>query len=68
MPEDDDATTEEEGIKLVSEAAEAMHDVHDMDCDTIGLLECIGMLNEDQRWIFEQVANHLNHRWRHEHD
>ena len=68
VPEDDDAAAEEEGIKLVGEAEEAMHDVHDMDCDTIGLSERIGMLNKDQRRIFEQVADHLNHQWRHEHD
>ena len=68
VPEDDDAAAEEEGIKLVGEAEEAMHDVHDMDCDTIGLSGSIVMLNEDQRWIFEQVTDHLNHQWRHEHD
>ena len=68
VPEDDDAAAEEEGIKLVGEAEEAMHDINEMDCDTIGLSERIGMLNEDQRQIFEQVADHLNHQWRHEHD
>ena len=68
VPEDDNAAAEKEGIKLVGEAEEAMHNVHDMDCDTIGLSEHIVMLNEDQRWIFEQVADHLNYQWRHEHD
>ena len=38
-----------------------MHDVHDMDYDTIGLSERIDMLNEDQRRIFDQVADHLKH-------
>ena len=33
-----------------------MHDVHDMDYDTIDLSERIGILNEDQRRIFEQVV------------
>ena len=33
-----------------------MHDVHDMDYDTIDLSERIGMLNEDQSRIFEQVV------------
>ena len=28
-----------------------MHDVHDMECDTVGLSECIDMLNEDHRRI-----------------
>ena len=36
-----------------------MHDVHDMNYDTTGLLEHIGMLNEDQRRVFEQVCGHL---------
>ena len=43
-----------------------MYDVHDMDYDTIGLSECIAMLNEDQRRIFEQVSDHLDHQRRHE--
>ena len=49
-----DAAVEEEGIKLVGEAEAAMHDVHDMDHDTIRFSERIRMLNEDQRRIFEQ--------------
>ena len=53
------AIAEEEGIKLAGEAEAAMLDVHDMDYDTIGLLEHIGMLNEDQRSVFEQVCGHL---------
>ena len=52
MPASEDAAVEEEGIKLVGEAEAAMHDVHDMDYDTIGLPERIGMLNEDQRRSF----------------
>ena len=56
VPADKDPAVEEEGIKLVGEAEAAMHDVHDMDYNTIGLSECIDMLNEDQRRIFEQVA------------
>ena len=43
-----------------------MHDVHDIDYDTIDLSVRIGMLNEDQRRIFEQVVNHLHHQRRHE--
>ena len=53
-------------IKLVGEAETAMHDVCDMNYHTIGLLECIDMLNEDQRRIFELVADHLKHQSRYE--
>ena len=63
---DEDEAVEEEGIKLIGEAEAAMHDVHDMDYDTIGLSERISMLNEDQRRIFEQVSDNLEHRRRHE--
>ena len=66
VPADKDEAVEEEGVKLVGEAEAAMHDVHDMDYDTIGLSERIAMLNEDQRRIFEQVSDHLNHQHRHE--
>ena len=66
VPADKDEIVEEEGVKLVSEAEAAMHDVHDMDYDTIGLSERIAMLNEDQRRIFEQVSAHLNHQRKHE--
>ena len=66
LPADKDAAVEEEGIKLVGEAEAAMHDVHDMNYDTIGLSEHIDMLNEDQRRIFELVADHLKHQSRHE--
>ena len=58
LPADKDTAVEEQGIKLVGEAEVAMHDVHDMDYDTIGLSERIDMLNEDQRRIFDQVADH----------
>ena len=68
VPASEDAAVEEEGIKLVGEAEAAMHDVHDMDYDTIGLPERIGMLNEHQRRIFEQVSSHLNHQRKHECD
>ena len=68
LPADKDAAVEEEGIKLVGEAEAAMHDVHDMNYDTIGLSERIDMLNEDQRRIFELVADHLKHQSRHEHN
>ena len=47
MPADEDVAVEEEGFKLIGEAATAMHDVHDMEYDTVGLSECIRMLNED---------------------
>ena len=68
VPADEDAAVEDKGIKIIGEAEAAMHDVHDMDYNTIGLLEQIGMLNEDQRRIFEQVADHLHHQSRHETD
>ena len=66
MPADKDEVVEEEGVKLIGKVEAAMHDLHDMDYDTIGLSECIAMLNEDQRRIFEQVSSHLNHQRRHE--
>ena len=68
LPADKDTAVEEEGIKLVGEAEAAMHDVHDMDYDTIGLSERIDMLNEDQRRIFDQVDDHLKHQSRHDCD
>ena len=67
-PADEDAAVEDEGIKIIGEAETAMHDAHDMDYDTIDLSERIGMLNEDQRRIFEQVIDHLHHQHRHETD
>ena len=39
VPEDENEAVEEEGVKLAGEAEAAMNDVHDMDYDTIGLLE-----------------------------
>ena len=68
VPADEDAAVEDEGIKVIGEAEAAMHDVHDMDYDTIDLSEQIGMLNENQRRIFEQVVDHLHHQRRHETD
>ena len=68
VPADEDAAVEDEGIKIIGEAEAAMHDVHDMDYETIDLSEQIGMLNEDQRRIFEQVVDHLHHQRRHETD
>ena len=53
---------------MVGEAEAAIHDVHNMDYDTIGLSERIDMLNEDHRRIFEQVSDHLNHQRGHESD
>ena len=68
VPADEDAAVKDEGIKIIGEAEAAMHDVHNMDYDTIDLSERIGMLNEDQRRIFEQVVDHLHHQRRHETD
>ena len=62
----DKKDAEDEGVKLVGEAEAAMHNVHDMDSDNIYLSEHIGMLNVDQRRIFDQVSDHLNHKHRHE--
>ena len=66
VPADEDAAVEDEGIKIIGEADAAMHDIHDMDYDTTDLSERIGMLNKDQRRIFEQVVDHLHHQRRHE--
>jgi len=68
VPPDEEVAVEEEGIKLVGEAEVVMHDVHDMEFDNISLSECISMLNEDQKRIFNQVADHLNHQHQHESD
>ena len=68
MPADKDKVVKEEGVRLVGEAEAAMYNIHDMGYDTIGLSEQIGMLNEDQRRIVEQVADHLHHQHRHETD
>ena len=65
VPADEDAAVEDEGIKIIGEAEAAMHDVYNMDYDTIDLSD---MLNEDQRRIFEQVVDHLHHQCRHETD
>ena len=66
MHADKDAAVEDEGIKIIGMAKAAMHDVHNM--DYIDLSERIGMLNADQRRIFEQVIDHLHHQRRHETD
>ena len=63
VPDDENEAIKEEGVKLAGEADAAMNDVHDMDYDTIGLLERIAMLK-----IFDQVCDHLNHQHRHETD
>jgi len=68
IPPDVEAAVEEEGIKLVGEAEMAMYDVYDMGCDNISLSECISMLNEDQKRVFNQVADHLNCQCQHECD
>ena len=39
MPADEDAAVEDEGIKIIGEAEAAIHDVHDIDYDTIDLSE-----------------------------
>jgi len=67
VPEEDD--NEEEGVKLVSEAEAAMHDVHDMEdnaCDHLDLEQRIGKLNEDQKRVFCKISEHLSHQ--HQHD
>ena len=43
-----------------------MHNIHNMNYDTIGLPERIGMLKEDQRRVFEQICGHLEHQRKHE--
>ena len=63
-----EAVTGEEGVNLIGEAEAAMHDVHDVECNTIDLKECIGMLNKDQQGIFKQVTDHLTHQYQHEHN
>ena len=68
VPADEDAAVEDEGIKIIGKAEAAMHDVHDMDYDTIDLSERIAMLNKDHRRIFDQVVHHLHHQCRHETD
>ena len=67
VPADDDAAIEE-GIEINGEAEAAMHDVHDMNYDTVSLSERIQMLNDDHKRIFEQIVDHLNHQRRHECD
>ena len=67
MPLKEEAVTGEEGVNLIGEAEAAMHDVHDVECNTIDLKERIGMLNEDQHRIFKQVTDHLTHQYQHEH-
>ena len=43
-----------------------IHDGHDMECNTIGLFECINMLNKDQRRIFDQITDHLLYQRQHD--
>ena len=66
VPLKEEAATEEEGIVLIGEAEAAMHDVQDIECDTINLHERISMLNEDQHRIFKKVTDHLTHQYQHE--
>ena len=44
MPADEDVAVEDGGIKIIGEAEAPMHDVHDMDYDTIGISERIGKI------------------------
>ena len=57
-----------EGVHLIGEAEAAMHDVHDMEYNSIGIHERISMLNEDQHRVFKLVSDHLNHQYQHEHN
>ena len=59
-----------EGPEIVGEAAAAaMHDVCDGNvADHLHIEERICMLNKDQQRIFQNLSNHLQHQYRHEHN
>ena len=58
----------QEGPKIVGEAALAMTDVCDIDAaNDIDLNERVSKLNKDQRRIFDNLSDHFEHQYRHEH-
>ncbi len=55
----------------MGEAKNAMNDVLDMNdnlCDMLSLEDRVGMLNADQRRIFDNMKIHLLHQQQHEAD
>ena len=66
---EEEASKEDDEPQLIGEAKTAMNDVLDMNTnatDKLSLEERVGMLNDDQRRIFENIKTHLYHQQRHE--
>ncbi len=62
---------EDNAPQLMGEAKNAMNDVLDMNdnsCDMLSLEDRVGMLNADQRRIFDNMKIHLLHQQQHEAD
>ena len=60
---------EDDDPQLLGEAKYAMQEVFDMNVNAgnvLSLDERIGMLNADQRHVFDRIKNHLLHQKRHE--
>ena len=67
---EEEVSKEDYEPQLIGEAKEtAMNDILDMNTnssDKLSLEERVGMLNDDQRRIFENIKTHLYHQQRHE--
>ena len=66
---EEEVSKEDDEPQLIVEAKTAMNDVLDMNTnssDKLSLEERVGMLNDDQRRIFENIKTHLYHQQRHE--
>ena len=61
---------EEGGMQLVGEAKSAMQDLQDLDANppnnNLTLEERVDMLNVDQRRVYDNISDHLNHHKAHE--
>ena len=66
---EEEVSKEDDEPQLIGEAKTVMNDVLDMNTnssDKLSLEERVGMLNDDQRRIFENIKTHLYHQQRHE--
>ena len=66
---EEEVSKEDDEPQLIGEAKTAMNDVLDMNTnssDKLSLEERVGMLNDGQRRIFENIKTHLYHQQRHE--
>ena len=66
---EEEVSKEDDEPQLIGEAKTAMNDVLDMNTnssDKLSMEDRVGMLNDDQRHIFENIKTHLYHQQRHD--